>query len=74
MMLDCSKGFGSKFYMDSQVQHERPEKSWRTHRPEHCEYNNENEDNSLNIPSDKTLLLLKNKFWITLIENLCILF
>ena len=48
-----NKGFGSKFCVGSQVQHEAPEEGWRSHRPKYCEYNNKDEDNSPNRVNDK---------------------
>ena len=48
-----NKGFSSKFSVNSQVQHETPEEGRRTHWLKCCEYNNEADDNSPNILSDK---------------------
>ena len=43
----------TKFCVGLQVQHETTEEGRRMHRSEHCKYNNKDEDNSPNIPSDK---------------------
>ena len=48
-----NKEFSSKFCRGSQVQHETLEGSQRTHWPKCCEYDNEDEDDSSNILSDK---------------------
>ena len=48
-----NKGPGWKFCVDSRVRHETPEEGRRTYRLKHCEYNNEDKKNSLNILSDK---------------------
>ena len=53
------KGFSSKFCMGSYVQNETPEEGWRMHQLKRCVYNNEDEDNSLNILSDKTEMYWK---------------
>ena len=59
---ELNKGFSSKFRenfrlrqessrvrkVSSQVRQEAPDEGWRSHRPKHCEYNNKDEDNSLN--------------------------
>ena len=45
-------GFNSKSCSDSQVQHETPEEGKKMHQL-NCEYNTEDEYNSLNILSDK---------------------
>ena len=50
--LGLNKDFGSKFHVGSQVRHETPEESQRTHQLKHCEYNNKDEDNSLNTLND----------------------
>ena len=43
----------SKFCVGSQVQHKTLEEGQRMHRLKYCRYNNEDEDNSPNIISDK---------------------
>ena len=48
-----NKEFSSRFCLDSRVRHETPEEGRRTYRPEHCEYNIEDEVYSQNILSDK---------------------
>ena len=46
------KGSSSRFCVGSLVRHETPEEGWRTYRPKHCESNDEDEVNSLNILSN----------------------
>ena len=48
-----NKEFGSRFYVGSWVQQDTSEDSWRIYQPKCCEYNNEDEDNSPNILSEK---------------------
>ena len=48
-----NKGFNSKFCVVSRIQHETPEVGLQTYRPERCEYNSEDGDNTSNIPSDR---------------------
>ena len=48
---DSEKGFSSRFYVDSQVQHKTPEEAQRTYWLKHCEYNNKDKVNSSNILS-----------------------
>ena len=48
-----NKDFSSRFYVDSQVRHETPEKGRRTYQLKCCGYDNKDEVNSPNIPSDK---------------------
>ena len=42
-----------------------PEKSWCIHQPKPCEYNNEDEDNNPNTPSDKNIYYYRS------IKNVC---
>ena len=51
-----NKKFSSKFHVDSQVWQETPEEGWRAHWPKQCQYNKEDEDNSLNTLNDKNLV------------------
>ena len=53
-----NKGFGSNFCVGNQVWFETPEEGWRMHQPKHYEYNNEDEDNSPNILSDKKYMYI----------------
>ena len=46
-------GFGSKFCVGSRVRQETPEEGRKKHQLKHCEYKNEDEDNSPNIQSEK---------------------
>ena len=48
-----NKGFSSKFFLSSRVRHDTPEEGRRVYRPKRCMHNNEDEDNSPNILSDK---------------------
>ena len=57
-----NKGFVSKFFVDSRVWQETPEEGWRIHRLKHCEYNNKDEDNSLNTVNDKNYQASSKKF------------
>ena len=50
------KGFNLRFSLGFQVQYKEPEEGQRTYRPKHCQYNNEDVDNTLNI------LMMKNNF------------
>ena len=52
-----NRGFSSNFLVDSRVRHKTSEECRRTYRPKHCEYNNEDEDNSPNTSSDKIVKL-----------------
>ena len=40
-------------WIDSLVRHETPKKGRRMHQPKSCEYNNKDEDNSLNKLKDE---------------------
>ena len=51
-----SKGRGSKFHVDSQVQQETSEEGRRTHRLDRCEYNNKDEDKRPKTINDKNNL------------------
>ena len=51
--IGLNKGFGSKFGVGTRLRHETPKEGRRTHRPKHCEYKIESEDNSLITLSDK---------------------
>ena len=51
--MDLIKGFNSKFCVGSQDQPEIPEKDPRMHWPKHCDYDNKDEDNSLNALNNK---------------------
>ena len=53
---ELNKGFGSRFWMGSQVWLETPEKGQRTLQQKCCKYNNDDEDD-LNTLIDKNLLL-----------------
>ena len=53
-----NKGFSLKFYVGSQVWHGTFEKGRRIYQPKRCEYNNEDEDKSQNILSDKNFLFV----------------
>ena len=57
-----NKGFSSKFCVDSQVWHERPEEGRRTSQSKHCDYNNKDEVNSLNILSKNNYQASSQKF------------
>ena len=48
-----NKGFSSRYWVGFRVWHEMPEEGQRMYQPKHCEYNNKDEVNSLNILSDK---------------------
>ena len=48
-----NKGFSSRFSVGSRVRHETPEEDQRIHRPKRCKHNNEDEDLSPNILSNK---------------------
>ena len=50
------------FCVGFQVQHETPEEGQRTYQSKHSEYNNEEDDNSLNILSDKDYPASSQKF------------
>ena len=47
------KGFSSKFCVGSQVWQETSKEGQRMHQPKHCEYENKDEDNSLNTLNDE---------------------
>ena len=68
-----NKEFSSKFSVGSWVQHGTHEEGRRTYQLKHCEYNDEDEDNSPNIPSDKkrpiSCLLMMWKILIVLIRE-----
>ena len=61
-----NKGHGSKFRVVSRVQHETPEEGWKTYWLKLCEYNNEDEDNSLKILNDKFFI-----FYNTILSHFC---
>ena len=48
---ELDKDFRLRFCVNSWIQQETPEEDWKTHQLKHYEYNNKDEDNSLN---DKT--------------------
>ena len=50
------------FCVGSQVQHQTPEEGWRMCHSKHCEYINEDEDNSPNTLSNKNYQTLSQKF------------
>ena len=50
-----NEGFSSKFSIGSHVQYEMPEEGQRIYWLKHCKYNNEDEDYSPNILSDKNI-------------------
>ena len=58
-----NEGFSLRFNVGSQGRPEKPEESRRIYQSKRCEYNNENKENSANIPSDKkkTVKLRLNK-------------
>ena len=58
-----NKGFSSMFCEDSRVQHETAEEGQKTYRPKRCEYNNEHDDNILNILRDKILSHFISEFF-----------
>ena len=47
------EGFSSKFCVGSWFRHDTPEESQRVYRPKLSEYNNEDENNTPNILSNK---------------------
>ena len=47
-----SRGLNEGFSLNSKVQYETPEEGWRMYQLK-CVYNNKDEDNILNILSDK---------------------
>ena len=57
-----NKGFGLRFCVGSWVWDDTPEESQRAYRPKCCEYNNADEDNSLNILSGKNYQASAPKF------------
>ena len=48
-----NKEFSLRFCVGSRVQHETPEEGQQTYWLKHYEYNNKDENNSLNILSDE---------------------
>ena len=56
-----NKEHGSKFRVGSRVRQETPEEVRRTYRPKRCEYNNKDEDNSLETLNDKKVVTLDIK-------------
>ena len=56
------KGFGSMFCVGSRVRHETPEEDRRMHRPKRYEYNNKDDNNSLNTLNDKSYQASSRKF------------
>ena len=61
--FELNKEFGSKFSVSSCVWHKTPEEDRRTHRPKHCEFNNEDEDNNPNTLSAKNYQASSQKIW-----------
>ena len=55
-------GFSSMFCVSSRIRHETPEEGRMRYRPKRCQYNNEDEDDSPNIPSDKNYQASFQKF------------
>ena len=60
--MDWIKGFELKFSVGSRIWQETLEEGWKTHRPKRCEYNNKDEDNSLNTINDKNYQAPSHKF------------
>ena len=52
-----------KFCVGSRVQQEIPEEGQRMHWLKCCDYNNKDEDNSLNTLNDKNILVTRVYFW-----------
>ena len=68
---ELNKGFGSKFCVGSKVWHKTPEEGQKVHQLKHCEYINNNEDNSLIALIDKNYQASFPKFrWIRSIKVL----
>ena len=57
-----NKWFSLRYCVGFWVWHETPEKDRGTYQPKHCEYNNEDKDNSPNILSDKNYKTSSQKF------------
>ena len=57
-----NKGFGLKFRIGSQIRYKTPKETQRTHRSKHCEYNDEDEDNSSDTLNDKNYQTSSQKF------------
>ena len=57
-----NKGFGSKFCVDSWVQHETPEQNWRMHWMKCCENNSKYENHNPNSLSLKISQASSQKF------------
>ena len=51
--IAVNKGLISKPCVGSRVWHNIPDKGWRVYQTKRSKYNNKDEDNSLNILSDK---------------------
>ena len=71
-----NKGFGSKFREGSRLGHEgsrvlqeAPKECQRAHRPKRCEYNNKDEDNSLNNLNNTHLKNVLNTYTAISKEN-----
>ena len=60
-----NKGFCLKFCEGFQVWPEMPEKDWKMHQPKHCEFYDEDEDNSSNKIMN-LLFILDNRFGISI--------
>ena len=60
---ELNKGFSLNFCEGSRIQQDTPVEGPRTKQLKHCEYNNKDEDNSLNTLNDKKLSSLFNYFF-----------
>ena len=64
---ELNKGFGSKFFVDSQVWQETFKVGWRMHQPKHFEYNNKDEDNNSNTLNDNNFFfcfVVTIEYWV----------
>ena len=52
-LVDCIKGSVWSSVQAPEFDTKTHEEGWRTHRPKHCEYNDEDGNNSPNILGDK---------------------
>ena len=62
-LCSSNKGFSLRFCVDSWVRHETPEEGWMTYHPKHCDYDNKEEINSLNILSNNNYQTSSQEFW-----------
>ena len=58
-----NNGFGLKFHVGYQVRHKTPEEGCWSYQLKCFEYNNKDEDNSLNTLNDKNYLASSQKLW-----------